>query len=196
MIYTAVARTPYLKAEDIYKKNNAWNGGGLFYDNYTYWLNELPGEQYMEKRKTNALHVISAWPGHENGQGEDPGIYFLRLARDSWVMADSKLNRLEYTAVFIKRVDEFWNLEKRFYATSRKQTGRGVYYEEHTIINQKSLTTISLPEWEWADMDGKRIVWAEKGKIMTARLLHSGLEGFKLLYDTNPLIFQELTAPY
>ena len=63
-VYTAVSRVPYLKVMDFYVKDNAWNGGGLFYDNNSYWLNQIPGEEFIEKRKSSPFCIIPAWPGH------------------------------------------------------------------------------------------------------------------------------------
>ena len=53
-----------------------------------------------------------------------------------------------------------------------------------------------MPGWEWAEVDKSRILWAENGKIMAGRVAAHGLDDTTKLYDTNPLKFTEITAPY
>ncbi len=38
--WTAVSRVPYLKAVGLWPKGDCWNGGGLFVDDRTVWLND------------------------------------------------------------------------------------------------------------------------------------------------------------
>ena len=194
--YTALARTPYLKAMDFYGNMGTWDGGGLFLDHERYWLNADPA--YCEDvRRESVFQVIPALPGGgENHRTDERGVYFSRLMRDGWHMAGDKGWGPFETAVFIKQVNGSWNLEKRFCVTNGRQAGKGSYHEEYALISRKTLATVPFPEWEWADVDDGRIVWAEAGRIMAGLPRPSGLEEVKLLYDTNPLAFEELAAPY
>lgn len=47
----------------------------------------------------------------------------------------------------------------------------------------------------WTDIDGNRILWAEKGRVMAGRVTRQGLDHTIELYDTNPLTFTEIIAP-
>ena len=38
--WTAISRSPWMKAIALYAKGDCWNGGGLFLNNHTYWLND------------------------------------------------------------------------------------------------------------------------------------------------------------
>jgi len=50
--------------------------------------------------------------------------------------------------------------------------------------------------WEWADVDGKRLVWAEKGFIRCAKMKGKVLGEPRDLFDCNALTFERLKAPY
>jgi hypothetical protein len=51
-------------------------------------------------------------------------------------------------------------------------------------------------EWEWAELDGKRLVWASAGKLFSARLTAAGLTSEHELYDFNEMKFEAIEAPY
>jgi hypothetical protein len=55
---------------------------------------------------------------------------------------------------------------------------------------------LDLPTWEWADVDGSRLVWAEHGQLFAGRLDGKGLKNVERLFDTNRLEFEKLVAPY
>ena len=55
---------------------------------------------------------------------------------------------------------------------------------------------LDLPDWEWADIDGKRLVWVAAGVLHAAQLTVEGLERETVLFDFNPLVFEQLKAPY
>ena len=55
---------------------------------------------------------------------------------------------------------------------------------------------LDLTDWEWADIDGKRLVWVTAGVLHAAQLTTEGLERETVLFDFNPLTFEELRAPY
>lgn len=68
--WTAVAKTPYLKALDFYPKGDAWNGGGLFSCNKSYWLNEGGPSGHHCDRHLSGLSVIHQWKDCSTMQGE------------------------------------------------------------------------------------------------------------------------------
>lgn len=50
--------------------------------------------------------------------------------------------------------------------------------------------------WKWADMDGKRLVWAVKGGLWTGMMRRDGIQQINLLHDFNGMKFEPLMAPY
>lgn len=195
--WTAVARAPYLRALDFYPKGDSWNGGGLFAGSRTYWLNDAGPTPHSPQRQDSGLSVVSQWLGSENEQGESPGIYFRRLLRDGWrQLSEEAVGRGGYLWVFSKRANTGWDLHKRFHAGIDRPLGKGCYWEEHHLHNSKTGAGIDLPDWEWADVDGCGILWAANGKVYRGTAGETGLGGVRELFDTNPLTFTELVAPY
>jgi len=50
--------------------------------------------------------------------------------------------------------------------------------------------------WEWADLDGKRLVWVANGKLCTAQVPRDGLGEQVELHDFNDMTFEAIEAPY
>lgn len=53
-----------------------------------------------------------------------------------------------------------------------------------------------FPRWEWADIDGKTLVWTEQGCLYRAPLHARELGEPKMLYDFNGMKFERREAPY
>ena len=53
-----------------------------------------------------------------------------------------------------------------------------------------------FPAWEWADVDGTRIVWAERGCLYAARVRPDGSFKAELLRDFTDMEFERRAAPY
>ena len=79
--WTAISRTPYLKAIGLWANGSCWNGGGLFMNNHSYWLNAFTFG-HEEQRSPEGLGEHKAFPFHESYGGEGPGVYYVRLQRD------------------------------------------------------------------------------------------------------------------
>lgn len=196
--WTAVAKAPYLKALDFYPKGDAWNGGGLFMDNRGYWLNDAGPTLHEYARRESGLTVIEQLDGQQNYQGECPGIYFIRLRRDGWSMGESvpRADGKGEAIRFHKRINDYWELVKLFHMGLDHPIGKGPYYESHLLRFPKSGEEIAFPDMEWADIDGGRLLWAEEGILFSGVVTKDGLSRKTLLFDTNPLVFMEMTAPY
>lgn len=196
--YTAVAKAPYLKALDFYAKGDAWNGGGLFLSEKRYWLNEAsPLRHRGDQFKHTALDVTRQYKGKETCMGECPGVYFSRLDRDGWVQGTPiELGKKHSIVPFQKRVNAHWSLIKQFHSSLDHPVGKGVYYDTHQLIDKVSGEVCDFPDWEWADVDKNRLVWAEHGKLMAARVNSRGLETPQELYDFNSMVYEERIAPY
>ena len=195
--WTAVAQTPYLKALDFFPQQDAWNGGGLFTTNTSYWLNESMLTKDEDRRHSSGFTTLEKWQNQPNRQGECPGIYFLRLERDRWEkQAKEKLSKDESLIRFNKSINN-WQLWKLFHAGINYPIGKSPYYESHMLLNTISGEKIML-EAEWADLDldRNRLLWAENGKIMAGKITKNGISDQACLFDTNALHFAELKAPY
>jgi hypothetical protein len=71
-----------------------------------------------------------------------------------------------------------------------------VYWDHHELIRPASQDAIVGREWEWADFDERRLVWAAKGKLRAAFLRLNGLHDERVLHDFNSMKFEALEAPY
>jgi hypothetical protein len=85
-----------------------------------------------------------------------------------------------------------WMLEKH------KESGEVRGTESHRLVNPAAKRSLDYPLWEWADWDafGQRVIWAENGFVRGAIVTDSGLGPAADLFDTNPLRFEPLVAPY
>lgn len=193
--WTAISRAPYLKALTLYAKGDCWNGGGLFLTSRKFWLNDSSG--HTKQRDNVHFTESTTYPWHETYGGECPGVYYIRLQRDGWVMKYSAPDGAggEIT-LFEKRISAHWQLRKKAHATVHHPVGRGCYFDEHELWNSRTTETIACPNWEWAELDGSRLVWAERGKLFAGYLGPRGLGMAKELQDFNTLLFEKLQAPY
>lgn len=196
--WTAMAKAPYFKALDFYPKGDAWNGGGLFANNHSYWLNDAGPTLHEHARWESGLTVLDKWGGEEIYQGECPGIYFIRLRRDGWAMGDAVAqgDGKDRLIRFHKHINNYWKLVKLFHMGLNHPAGKGVYYESHILCSSNFGEEIPFPNMDWADLDDGRLLWAEKGQLFSGVVTKDGLAGEKLLFDANTLAFEEITAPY
>lgn len=193
--WTAISRAPYLKALTLYSKGDCWNGGGLFLSSRDYWLNGGCGHRI--ERDDAGLAVAEKCPWHETYGGECAGVYYIRLQRNGWVMKrtvpDGAGGEVSF---FEKPVAAHWRLRKMAHATAHHPRGKGCYFDEHELWNARSGETIAQPNWEWAEIDGARLVWAQDGRLFAGRLGAKGLASIEELMDFNALRFEKLEAPY
>lgn len=56
--------------------------------------------------------------------------------------------------------------------------------------------SIACPRWEWAELDRRRLVWADGGKLFAARLGKDGLFDEAELHDFSAMRFESIAAPY
>jgi hypothetical protein len=193
--WTAISRAPYLKALTLWAKGDCWQGGGLFLSANKYWLNG--GGMHQLLQDDSGLAASLDYPWEEAYGGECPGVYYLRLQRDGWVMHYTALDANgERVTRFEKRLNDHWRLRKLAYSTLFRPAGRSVHFDRHQLWNARTGETADLPAWEWADVDGGRILWAESGRLFAARVARGGLGAAQALHDFNGLRFERLEAPY
>ena len=158
------ARAPYLKALALFPKGDCWHGGGLWTGQRTYWLNDGYGHSVLHDT-TLVRRDRKHEPAGSFG-GECPGVYYIRLLRDGWLLTERfKDGKWKDRVIFEKRLPNGWLLRKIAHAEIGSPPGKGCYWDEHELIHVPSGRIIACPTWEWADLDGKRLVWTSDGKL-------------------------------
>jgi hypothetical protein len=191
--WTAISRAPYLKALTLLPKGDCWNGGGLFLSEREYWLNDGYGHERL-RDEAPARRVAHAWT--EEFGGECPGVYYHRLQRDGWRMQSIGPRDGDRIATFDKPLTYHWVLRKLAVATLVHPPGKGHYFDTHQLCNARTGEVLERPDWEWADWDGKRLLYAKAGGLYAARVNRDGDYAEHLLQDFNAMRFERLTAPY
>jgi hypothetical protein len=195
--WTAISRAPYLKAISLYAKGDCWEGGGLFLSNDRFWLNDRcfqPGCVQFESPRLR--RDPGYWP-EQRYNAEDTGVYYVRLQRDGWKLIEHRQgNKLDAVAIFEKPMPNGWTLRKIAHEQIGAPPGKGCYWDEHVLIDAKRNETVHA-DWEWADVDGTRIVWCANGSLHAAACTKgSPLGDATLLHDFDPYSFASIEAPY
>jgi hypothetical protein len=193
--WTAISRAPYVKALALFPKGDCWHGGGLFTSARTYWLNDGYGHQVL--RDTKEVRRDAAPPPGPSYGGECPNVYYRRLQRDGWWLKGLGKESAERRTidVFERPLLHGWTLRKLAHAEVGAPEGKGCYWDEHALVAPDGAAT-PMHDWEWADLDDRRLVWASRGQLFAARLEKSGPKGEKVLFDFRPMTFTEIVAPY
>jgi hypothetical protein len=193
--WTAISRSPYLKAVALWAKGDCWFGGGLFTDDRSFWLNG--GELDHVLLAPKGLRQAKSRPSLEYYGGECPGVYYLRLQRDGWKRISVEERRARrHVVVFEKQIGSGWVLRKFARATLDHPVGKGCYFDTHALLNPGAESELEKKSWEWADFDRKRLLWAEDGKLFAGQILKEGITRITELHDFNDMKFEALAAPY
>lgn len=191
--WTAISRAPYLKAFALFAKGDCWHGGGLFTGNGRYWLNDGYGHETIRDSR-EVSRDLKYDPTREFG-GECPGVYYVRLLRDGWkLVRRENLGKWKDQSVFERPIPGGWMLRKIAHEEVGAPPGKGCYWDEHVLNGPGG--TIACPDWEWAEVDGQRVVWAAGGKLFAGRLGEEGLTEEVELHDFNDMEFAPIRAPY
>lgn len=192
--WSAIARVPYLKALAFFPKGDCWNGGGLFLDNQRYWLNgdscHRPSRDSTDLQRERAHRPVG-------GRGSEClSVYYPRLLRDGWRLTDHlSAGPTDHYDVFEKPLADGWLLRKYAHAQTGSPPGKGCYWDRHELVRPQSGLCLTQPDWEWADVDSHRLVWAEGGRLWTGSLTASGLLDRCSLHDFTNMRFEHRTAP-
>jgi hypothetical protein len=193
--WTAVSHAPYLKALAMFPKGDCWNGGGLWTDKNVYWLNDGYGHSVLHD--TKEVRRDPKFKPTKHFGGECPGVYYPRLLRDGWRYTKYvELKKRKEQYVFEKPLDCGWSLRKIAHAEIDPPFGKGCYWDEHQLVHAESSARIDCPDWEWVELDRKRLVWASGGKLFSGVLESGGLTEKVMLFDFNPMEFERIKAPY
>jgi hypothetical protein len=193
--WTAISRTPYLKAVSLYAKGDCWEGGGLFLSNKRYWLNDHYFKADNIQHESRALTRDEKYWPTQRYNSEDTGVYYVRLQRDGWQLVQQGGSQLDSFAVFEKSLPNGWTLRKLAHEQVGAPPGKGCYWDEHSLIDPKGAETLHK-DWEWAEVDGRRLLWCERGCLFAAAIEKRGLGKEKLLHDFNDYKFEAVEAPY
>jgi hypothetical protein len=193
--WTTIARAPYLKAVALFPKGDCWHGGGLFTARSTYWLNDGYGHSVL--RNTAEVRRDTKFQPSEHFGGECLGVYYPRLLRDGWRLIQ-RVNVAKWKdhGIFEKPVHRGWVLRKIAHAELGAPEGKGCYWDEHELVLRRPERRIPCPDWEWADIDGERLVWAAGGKLFAVTLTEDGMTQETELHDFNGMTFEPIEAPY
>jgi hypothetical protein len=193
--WTAISRAPYLKAIAFFPKGDCWHGGGLWTGKNTYWLND--GYGHTIAHDTTAVRRDRKYQPSGNYGGECLGVYYQRLLRDGWKLVDRiSAGKWESKDIFEKSIGKGWTLRKIAHAEIGAPVGKGCYWDEHELVSCGENQIIHCSAWEWADLDGKRLVWAANGKLCAAEVQRDGLAEEVELHDFNDMTFEAVEAPY
>lgn len=197
--WSAVSRAPYLKAIAMFPKGDCWYGGGLWTSNTTYWLNEAGHQLVLHEvlHDTDEVRRDRQYQPDPQRNRESLGVYFPRLLRDGWTLVDSDHTfRRHWIDTFERPLAHGWVLRKRAHSQFDSAPGRGSYWDEHELVHSESGCAHRRLDWEWAERDGDRLVWAEGGYVKSADITPDGLDQPKVLQDFNDIAPKRTRAPY
>jgi len=189
--WTAISRTPFLKAVGLFAKGDCWHGGGLFLSDQEFWLNDGYGHTELRAAR-NLRRRVGGYPPQNFG-GECLTVYYNRLQRDGWIM---RKEEYQGATLFEKKLVKSWTLRKLAFSEIGAPPGRGCYWDAHELRHGSTGALLVFPEWEWADYVDGRLIWAVNGQLRVARLGRGNLVGEKLLHDFNDMKFEAIQAPY
>lgn len=147
-------------------KGDGWHGGGLFTGNRHYWLNDG-----SRAPRDPGVHRDPAQPRVHTGAP-----LRRRVPRRLLPAADPRrldfkerreIGRMESLTVFDKTVGNGWLLRKLAHEQVNAPEGKGCYWDEHLLIHPQRAVTIVEPDWEWAEVDGDRLVFASLGCLFS-----------------------------
>lgn len=190
--WTAIARTPYLKALDLAGQCSTYYGGGLFINNRTIW--DMGSDDYLQRsglfHKGDPDFITRTY-----GTG-CPSVYYPRLERDGWNLGCTTINEKKYSGVlFEKELPVGWKLIKVCH-TGNSPEGQGVYWDEHLLISNAGAIQ-NFPDWEWAEWADESIYYAAQGRLFQIQIIDENqLNEPVCLHDFHPYQFEAKPAPY
>jgi hypothetical protein len=187
--WTAVSRSPWLRALTLWAKGDCWQGGGLFSGNARCWLNGCHRLLFDHSR----FAFDAPYPAAGFG-AECLSVYYPRLLRDGWTLAEP-IRPADWIDRFEKPLAHGWTLVKLAHRSAHPPPGRGCYWDEHCLVQARSGVVLTYPGWEWADADRDGIVFAEQGSLFRQQLTADGPLAPQSIRDFNGDRFQARQAP-
>jgi hypothetical protein len=169
--WTAVSRTPWLKAIALYAKGSTWGGGGCFTGPRTYWLDSE--HRCVQDTTEVRRDLTEVWPQ----------IWHARWAEAGWRFYEHMEAGVQQ-GFREKELPRGWIL-------------RLVFAQGYELEHPSSRQSKQFPASQWAELDRNRLVWAEKGCLFAAALdRQAGVGTPKLLHDFNDMKFEARAATY
>ena len=192
--WTAISKYPYLRAIDLWQKGDCWNGGGIFFDDRSYLLNQL--YDHKQIRLSGKFQITKGKLRNipDFGSSECPGVYFPKLLREGWLYLKSAGNSDHF---FEKTFGNKWKILKHCTVNSYKdkKQGTGIYYDINTLYNPDGETMLELVT-DFMEIRGKTLFFAREGKIYYASLKSSKIGTERLVVDMADYTFKRIPAPY
>lgn len=205
--WTAISTMPYLTALHLYGWGHCWNGGGLFVDNASYWLNTgwsfadlvshdaNPAHGPLGGKVQCGLHPSDAPPpGATDQTGEDPVTYLPRLHRDGWREVSRHGDNTAAVVVLEKPVRKGWVLEKTFHMGLKAGQNHECYADTHRLIGKTEKW--DLPGVDCADVYKGTLLFARSGALWRQAVHARGPDDETRIADLNDLKFTAIEAPY
>ncbi|HEX8463126.1 MAG TPA: hypothetical protein VF627_00780 [Abditibacterium sp.] len=176
--YTVLSRAPYLKAIKIWKNTRSYESAFLNNERFAL-LGNAPQPKVFRVAPFGEVKNEA-----ELAQIERPAdILQWKFERDGWKgwnkLAGS--NNLEWIKSFAG-----WEL---------KMT-RSISSSTYIVRGRRLEKTFDCARWNWADFRGKRLLWAQDGKIFAAKVWEGGHGPVEELADFNDWTFEPIVAPY
>lgn len=203
--YTGISRAPYLKALVLYRGIGRWSRSGYWVGPGRYRM--LDGREPVRDcdevaREPRGMSGAATWVRRLLSQQPVPAwlratrVYEARLLRAGWrrtrppVSSQLGLERWERTLA------NGWSLTKIIHDECRPRHDRAFGWEEHLVTGGMPAATVAQPNWEWADLDRDRLVYASGGSLWAVPLHDEGLGPPTCLHDFNGMEFEAIAAPY
>lgn len=195
--WTAIAKTPWLKALQLNERMPYFDGGGIFLSNNHFWLEA--SEQHpcstFEFDTPVRMPELSVKPIFANQQfptfPHRIMFYHHRLLKNGW----------EFIQHQYSKKGDFWHYSKPFNSqwalTLQVECHSSPYRNHYQLTNLRNNASIELPGWEWAEVDNESLVYTQNGCLF--RLISTELAtqtSGKLIFNFNRMTFEERKAPY
>ena len=212
--WTAISRTPYLKALCLWPKGGTWEARSLFLNNRTISLSGYYNDPLVHDDRFEAVTLLTEYyrkNPHETytqpkgvtvvdsylsyvREDEQDFLDDLKNWRYGWRL-DNEGRNPPVTHRVGKQVTKHWWLLQ------------GSCNSPYCLFAERGSKTIEFPQGTtWADCDtfgdrskipqSVRIFYARKGQLFAATLSKDGLGEASTLYDFNGMAVEQIEAPY
>lgn len=187
--WTAISRPPYFTALALWRNLGTWYGGGVFSGARSLLLDATCTMEAHPEFPPKKLKIAPC--------PRDSAPWEQRLLRDGWTLVERGFDPRTHLR---RGRRELWrkrhpgggvSLWREVEGVDFRRYG-GIYADSYWLESADEL--IPLPGATWADWDGRRLVFARAGRLLTATLRSARLDETEL-YDFNPLRPRTFPAP-
>ena len=182
--WTAISKPPYLTALALWPVGDTSDGGGVFLNNHTVWLNH---------RSTQA-HKNHQPKGLKIKTGTETDIFLLREQRNGWQLTQkgkfSFVKESGWTSLGAKGVTVRPYIWHKDGPTHRYRLVTQFYREPdfkrkylHYVVDESNHKKLQLEEVEWANWDQQgRLIFAREGQLFASKTAEEPVE-VKMIAD-------------